>query len=126
MSFEWRTSEIGVQQHTGGVDQRRIGGPGFEVERVEDLVFEITAGLLDGVFGNLTGVDTLAQIFDRSAAGLHHGSVAVAVDGGLKGGEIEQTVDRRDVSVRRVHELDSIALRSHQVRRLAWRMIRWN
>ncbi len=108
-----------MQQHASGVDQRRIGGPGVETERVEDLIFEIATGLLDGVFRHLAGIDSSAQVFDRSAAGLHHGGVAVVFDRGLKGGEIEQTMDRRDMSVRRVHVWDSNALRSHQLGRRA-------
>ena len=98
-----------MQEHTGSVDDRGIGRVGFGAERVEDLFFERPGCLVDRGWGYLTGTEASAEPFDRRAARLHDGAMAVVGYCVLQGWEIEQAMNRGDVSIVWCHEGYSIA-----------------
>ena len=104
-----RPAEVGVQEHTGSVDDRGIRRVGFGAERVEDLCFERPGCLVERGWGYLTGTKASAEPVDRRAARLHDGGMAMIGDRVLQGWEIEQAMNRRDVPIVWCHERYSIA-----------------
>ena len=93
-----------MQEHAGGVDHRRIGGGNTGTQRVEDFALEGLARCVDVRPGNLTGADALPELVDCDPARLHDRSVAVVADCGPQGGEVEETMNRRDAPIVRCHE----------------------
>jgi len=93
-----------VQEHTGGVDHRRIGGGGAGAQRGENIALESLARSVDVRFGNLTGTDALPKLVNCGPARLHDRSVAVVVDDGPQGWEVEETMNRWDAPIVRCHE----------------------
>jgi len=93
-----------VQEHTGGVDHRRVGGGDTGAQRVEDFALKGLARCIDVRPGNLAGADVLPELVDCYPARLHDRSVAVVVDCGPQGGEVEKTMDRGDALILGCHK----------------------
>ena len=80
MLWERCPAEFGVQEHTGGVDHRRVCGGCAGLEKLQNLVFEGFACGIDRRGRDLAGGDSPAKAFDGGATCFHHRSVAVFAD----------------------------------------------
>jgi len=88
-----------VQEDSGCVYHRRVRGIGDDAERFEDLHFERFDRSGEGLLRHLSGADAVSESVDDQTAGVHDGIVAVDIDRGPQGREVEQTMNRRDAPI---------------------------
>ena len=92
-------TEVGVQENAGGVDQRGICRHSGTVQGREDLADQTLARIGVLVSGDLSLGEPPTELVDGRAAGVHHHGSAEPIGRVAECWKVEQTMNRRDVSI---------------------------